>query len=472
MKRRGEAVKRIALALVVSLVASILALGGFGPGPPAAEANLSGCDGNTPGMANPAAIYCAQLGYEYRIVDRTDGQHGVCVFPDGSECDEWGFLAGKCGQGYSYCARQGYGLTTKTDGKNPFSTEYSVCVRDQEEIGTVTELMRLSEKASTGSRPVEQIPSPPERGGSIEAVPASFDWRNKDGKDWMTSVKDQGICGSCWAFSAVGTVEAIYNIELNNSNLDLDLSEEYLVSDCYAADFGCCGGRHDGALGFIRIQGIPDEACLPYVDGGETGCTCPGGACDSILCTYYTGGSCSDRTCSDRCSDWQTRLRRISATRATSGNEIKQDIVYIGPLSAAMGIGDPYGGYFDGDIYKCDNDSGANHAVVIAGYDDAGGYWIVKNSWGTSWPPVPPGGNGYFKVGYGECAIATDVYYATLGWGVGGIAEAPDADASALGATTSGESSAPPYAAIAGIAAGAVLLGAGGWYARRRWRAG
>jgi hypothetical protein len=67
-----------------------------------------------------------------------------------------------------------------------------------------------------------------------------------------------------------------------------------------------------------------------------------------------------------------------------------------------MGINSDYGGYWDGDIYRCSKDDGTNHAVVVVGYDDAGGYWIVKNSWGSSWGKS---GDGYFKVGYGECRI-------------------------------------------------------------------
>jgi len=79
-----------------------------------------------------------------------------------------------------------------------------------------------------------------------------------------------------------------------------------------------------------------------------------------------------------------------------------------------MGVGSYYGGYWDGDIYRCTNPNGPgiNHGVIIAGYNDAGGYWIVKNSWGSTW-----NGDGYFKVGYGECAIEQSVVYADLNIG-------------------------------------------------------
>jgi len=399
-------VKRLVLLLLV------IVLGLWAGGSPADFAPLSGsdaalgCSGNAPGMANPAAVYCEELGYEYRSVDTNEGQQGVCILPGGSRCNEWTFLQGKCGQGYSYCARHGYGSKTKADGKNPLSREYSVCLRDGEEIGAATELMGLSGKATRGTLPVEQGASPSEEGVSVGSVPSSFDWRNHDGQNWMTAVKNQGSCGSCWAFSAVGVVEAMYNIGTNNPNLDLDLSEEYLVSDCLSGQ-NCCGGWMSTALTFVRDQGIPDEACLPYVDGSS--CTCGTSGCNSN-CTYRAGDRCSDATCSNRCSDWQSRLRTIDAVGGVypSQSQIKQSVVDNGPLTVAMGILKS-GDYWDGDIYRCTDDESVNHGVVIVGYNDAGGYWIVKNSWGSGW-----NGNGYFKVGYGECAIEEYAVYARL----------------------------------------------------------
>lgn len=369
------------------------------------------CEGTSEGalgMSNPAAVYCRELGYDYRIVETDEGEQGVCAFPNGSECNDWTFLEGKCGQSHSYCARHGYGSKVKTDGMNGLSKVYSVCTRGKEEIGAATDLMGLSEESTKGSLPIEPSVGSSGDEGPLVGAPSSFDWRSYGGQNWMTSVKNQGSCGSCWAFSAVGVVEAAHNIASANPNLDLDLSEEYLVSDCLPGH-NCCGGSMGTALAFVRDQGVPDEACLPYAD--LSSCTCGAAACNTD-CTYHTGSSCSDRRCLDRCSDWQSRVQTVDAVYQISASQMKQALVDHGPLSVAMGIGSAYGGGFDGQsIYRCTNDSGMNHGVIIVGYSDAGGYWIVKNSWGASWGPD---GNGYFKLGYGECAIGNYNLYVDL----------------------------------------------------------
>jgi putative hemolysin len=66
--------------------------------------------GNTSGIANPASVYCAGMGFELELRTSAEGSFGVCKFPDGSECEEWDFLSGRCGQEYSYCVQQGYVL--------------------------------------------------------------------------------------------------------------------------------------------------------------------------------------------------------------------------------------------------------------------------------------------------------------------------------------------------------------------------
>ncbi len=220
----------------------------------------------------------------------------------------------------------------------------------------------------------------------------------------MTPVKDQGGCGSCWAFGAVGLVEAIWDISSNNPNLDLDLSEQYLVSDCCLNCGACQGGSTRGGLLFFRDQGVPDEGCMPYTDGYSCN---PYTECD---CTYSNPelGICSDATCSDRCVGWQNRVVKISKTEYLykSGDRVIKQLLQYGPVGASISVM----GYYDGDIVRCDDwmEQYTNHAVVIIGYDDFGGYWIMKNSWGSDF-----GEDGYFKVGYGECLVGDWIYYAS-----------------------------------------------------------
>jgi putative hemolysin len=70
-----------------------------------------------PGLANPASVYCEGLGYTLDLRTDDSGSYGVCIFPDGSECDEWDFLAGRCGQEYSYCEQHGFILEAE-EGSN------------------------------------------------------------------------------------------------------------------------------------------------------------------------------------------------------------------------------------------------------------------------------------------------------------------------------------------------------------------
>ena len=67
------------------------------------------------GLANPASVYCQGLGYVEQNREGEAGQYGVCILPDRKECDSWDFLAGRCGQKYTYCEKQGYTMMETTD---------------------------------------------------------------------------------------------------------------------------------------------------------------------------------------------------------------------------------------------------------------------------------------------------------------------------------------------------------------------
>jgi hypothetical protein len=187
-------------------------------------------------------------------------------------------------------------------------------------------------------------------------LPNKFDWRNVDGKNWLPPVRDQYYCGSCWAFSAVGAMEGAYNVEQENV-LNSDLSEQDLVS-CSPAG-GCAGDMPHVAYSYIKNYGICDENCFPYQD-------------------VNTGTRIKTRiSCNSKCSDWGNRIWKIKNYNFVSNNfnDIKRALACYGPLSVVS--------------------NNWEHAVVLVGYDDSQGVWIIRNSWGTGW-----GNGGYGSIPY------------------------------------------------------------------------
>jgi hypothetical protein len=197
----------------------------------------------------------------------------------------------------------------------------------------------------------------------------------------MTSVKNQGGCGSCVAFAAVGAFEGQLKIQAYNPTWDIDLSEQHLFS---CGGGSCSGGWYiSSALNYLQQYGTPDEACSPY--------------------RAQSGSS----ACSNSCPDWQSRVFKISSWNWINTNPSSIEAALMnGPLVAGFTVyADFYNGYRSG-VYHWDHVSQAvgGHAIVIVGYDQPGQYWIVKNSWGTNW-----GEAGYFRIGFGEAGIESSV---------------------------------------------------------------
>lgn len=266
---RAKSIIILSMLASLSLVVCCLLLA-LSPTPPTSN------NAGSIGMPNPAAVYCKALGYQYKIVETNDGgQTGVCVFPDGKECKAWDFFAGRCGREYTYCEKIGGKIITE---RCSYANECAVCLFSNGTKMLEVELIGL-DKIISGKKahvPESSLYSSAlsafRKGSEGKEIPSCFDWRDVGGKDWTTPVKDQGSCGSCWAFSAVAVTESQYDIASGNPNLNFDLSEEYLVSNC--SDAGtCCGGWHYEALSFIKDGGITDEVCFPYVDED---CYCSG----------------------------------------------------------------------------------------------------------------------------------------------------------------------------------------------------
>ena len=224
--------------------------------------------------------------------------------------------------------------------------------------------------------------------GGIAALPTSYNWCSLGG---CTPVRDQGSCGSCWAFGTVGALET--NI-LIKDGISRDLSEQYLVS-CNSDGYGCDGGwwAHDYHQWKIP-SGEPDagavyEADFPYV-AYDASCNPPHTHHEKIASWAYVG----------------------SSSGVPSSDAIKNAIYNYGPVAAAVCVGTAFQNYTSG-IFATNECSSVNHAIVLVGWDDANQYWILRNSWDDSW-----GEDGYMRIKWGTSQVgyaATYVVYNASG---------------------------------------------------------
>lgn len=218
------------------------------------------------------------------------------------------------------------------------------------------------------------------------SYPTAVDWRSYPGQpnlpagDYVTPIKDQGDCGSCVAFGTLAAFESALRIHAKTPTKAVDLSEADLFY-CHAeAQQGRrCAGPHGGwwpaaALTCCQNPGVVDEQCFPYTAG--------------------------DQPC-HRCSDWQTRLTRISTWHAiTDPTVMKQWLAHNGPIITCMSVYSDFYNYRSGVYHHVSGGLEGGHCICCVGYDDAKRYWICKNSWGTGW-----GEQGFFNIAYGQCGI-------------------------------------------------------------------
>ncbi|GAB2234263.1 hypothetical protein Drorol1_Dr00003509 [Drosera rotundifolia] len=231
-------------------------------------------------------------------------------------------------------------------------------------------------------RPASSLKSTYFKYENLTDVPASVDWVANGA---VTPIKDQGQCGCCWAFSAIAATEGI--TEISTGNL-ISLSEQQIVDcDTNGNDQGCNGGTPDGAFSYIiNSGGLTTEDNYPYT-GSQGSCNGNGGQSAATLSNYQDVPSNEDAL------QQAVASQPVSVAIDASGSDFQQYS----------------GGVFTG---SCGTD--LDHAVTVVGYgtsDDGTDYWLVKNSWGTSW-----GENGYIRmqrgVGNGGlCGIAMQASY-------------------------------------------------------------
>lgn len=210
-------------------------------------------------------------------------------------------------------------------------------------------------------------------------VPDIFDWRDVNGTDWTTPIKDQDNCGSCTAFGILGALEAI--IQLNvGTPFACDLSESHL----FFGGGGHCqkGMKISEAISYLTLFGVSEELCCPYFLG-KTG---------------YN----------EMPKNWEERTVKIQSGNVISYtfDNIKNALLQYGPLVTSLEVYEDFYAY-DGGIYShVSGEYVGRHCVTLVGYNNEKGYWICKNSWGNQW-----GENGWFNIKFGQCSIGETTLY-------------------------------------------------------------
>jgi C1A family cysteine protease len=252
-------------------------------------------------------------------------------------------------------------------GLNDLELEYR---RPWESDDLVADTYRLQvncEGKYTGSYVPVEIEEPViEPSKTSRALPSAFTWGPQS-----TVAKNQGSCGSCWSFATSGAFEAVINIWDNNVR---DLAEQWLVN-CDKSSSGCNGGTY--AFKMFVNNGTVYENDLPY-KGKD-------GTCASSF-TYH-----------EKAKSYGTVTNNV--------DKMKQALYDYGPMYVSICAGSNLQNYKSGVITKSDGTQ-TNHGVVLTGWNDTDGCWIIKNSWGATY-----GEKGFFRIKYGLSAVGTKVAY-------------------------------------------------------------
>ena len=231
-----------------------------------------------------------------------------------------------------------------------------------------------SDDEGSSGNPIEDIVQ-------ATSLSSSFDWRDEG---IIPEIRDQGSCGSCWAFSTVGVLESAI---LKSGQPEADLSEQFLVS-CNKDSWSCDGGSiahkyHYNTLGIKQSSiGAVLEDDMPYTASDES--------CSVSFNHPY------------KLSNWEYVSGSSSIMPTTA--QIKNAIYNYGPVSTRICSGEAFQDYSGGIFSTSEEDEycggSVNHEVILVGWNDEGGYWILRNSWGDSW-----GEDGYMRIAYGTSLV-------------------------------------------------------------------
>jgi hypothetical protein len=192
----------------------------------------------------------------------------------------------------------------------------------------------------------------------------------------LAPVRDQGKCGSCWAFASIGAFEANQRI---TNGLELDLSEQHILNCAQNGqeDAGSCnGGWPQRVFGWMSTGGsVPSESQLPYVAKDQM-CSATQGSHTALAWSLVDPNQ-----------------------NAPSVEAIKAAICKYGPVTASVRSTEAFHAYKSG-VFDEGSDGLTNHVIVLVGWDEARGAWLLRNSWGPNW-----GEDGYMWIEYGSNSV-------------------------------------------------------------------
>jgi C1A family cysteine protease len=217
------------------------------------------------------------------------------------------------------------------------------------------------------------------------SYPVWWDWRNINGRNFISPVKNQGTCGSCVAFGVTaaidGSMRVSMDLALNDPTGPLmpDLSEAQQFY-CSGQVVDCERGWNTGDALKYSVKGLVPEAIYPYHPGNQA-CNLP--------------------------EHWESLATKFSKyERIGVPANMKSWLSAKGPLIATFTVYEDFDAY-RGGVYRYNGTSPrrGGHCVSVVGYDEHQGAWLCKNSWGSGW-----GMNGYFYIAYGQCGIDADMW--------------------------------------------------------------
>ena len=222
--------------------------------------------------------------------------------------------------------------------------------------------------------------------------PVTWDSRTLN---WVGPIQDQQQCGSCWDFSGTGIIEIAYNkAGIGGGPNAFILSEEYTLS-CYR-NGGCSGDDNTVVLEYAKSYGLPLQSSYPSTYGpfpDRNNCVIPACTWNPAIQMY-------------KITDWgfadgSTGNQSIAATPA-----IKSAIMNYGAVGAGIATDDTFDYAKPGTVLQDTGSTQIDHDIILIGWDDTKGAWLLRNSWGTSW-----GDQGYCWIAYGANGVGTEAVW-------------------------------------------------------------